>query len=179
MAVQKRAVSVLNKYVFAPTSFDADAPVYAYLQPQRRGFNQASGGDDYKITGTVLVQQINGALSHILHPNTMQRITNSRLYGNQYSVADVLNDLTTGIFSADLKTNVNVCRQYLQTSFVKNLLNIQDPKTSMYDDVAKAGALNALKKIKTLVSTALSTNEESKAHRANIIYLINYGLEAK
>ena len=80
---------------------------------------------------------------------------------------------------ADLKTNVNVYRQYLQTNFIKGLLNIQDPKMSNYDDVAKAGALNALKKIKTLMGTAVSTNEETKAHRANIVYLINYGLEAK
>jgi hypothetical protein len=36
---------------------------------------------------------------HILHPVTLQRITNSRLYGNQYAVADVMNDLTRAIFS--------------------------------------------------------------------------------
>lgn len=179
IATQKRAISVLNKYVFAPNAFDADAPVFAYLQPQRRGFNQASGGDDYKITANVLVQQISGALSHILHPSTLQRITNSRLYGNQYSVAEVLNDLTTGIFSGDLKANVNVYRQYLQTSYVKGLLSMQDPKNQMFDDIAKAGALNTVRKIKTLLSSALSTNEETKAHRANIVYLINYALEAK
>ena len=179
IATQKRAISVLNRYVFAPNAFDADAPVFAYLQPQRRGFNQSAGGDDYKITSTVLTQQISGALSHIFHPTTMQRITNSRLYGNQYSIAEVMSDITGGIFSADLKTNVNVYRQYLQTNFVKGLLNIQDPKTSMYDDVAKAAALNTLRKIKAMVNTGVSTNEETKAHRANIIYLINYGLEPK
>ena len=179
IATQKRAIAVLNKYVFSPNAFDADAPVFAYLQPQRRGFNQSAGGDDYKITSTVLTQQIGGALSHILHPVTMQRITNSRLYGNQYSVADVLNDLTSGIFSADLKTNVNVYRQYLQTNYVKGLLSIQDPRGSTYDDVAKAGALNTLRKIKAMMNTAVSNNEETKAHRANLIYLINYGLEPK
>jgi hypothetical protein len=178
-ATQKRAIAVLNKYVFAPNAFDADAPVFAYLQPQRRGFNQSSGGDDYKITGNVLVQQINGALAHILHPNTMQRITNSRLYGNQYSVAEVMNDLNTGIFAADLKTNVNVYRQYLQTSYVKGLLSICDPKSPMFDDVSKAGALNAVRKVKSLMASAVSTNEETKAHRANIVYLINNALEAK
>jgi hypothetical protein len=72
-----------------------------------------------------------------------------------------------------------VYRQYLQINYVKGLLNIQDPKSSGYDDVAKAGALNTLKKIKTLMATAVSTNEETKAHRANVIYLINYGLEAR
>jgi hypothetical protein len=90
-----------------------------------------------------------------------------------------MNDLNTGIFAADLKTNVNVYRQYLQTSYVKGLLNICDPKSPMFDDVAKAGALNAVRKIKTLMATAVSTNEETKAHRANIVYLINNALEAK
>jgi hypothetical protein len=179
ISTQKKAIATLNKYVFSPNAFDADAPVFAYLQPQRRGFNQSSGGDDYKITATVLTQQINGALAHILHPYTMQRITNSRLYGNQYSVADVLNDLTSGIFAADLKTNVNVYRQYLQTNYVKGLLGILDLRTSSFDDIAKAASLNAVRKIKTQMATAISTNEETKAHRANIVYLINNALEPK
>lgn len=179
VATQKRAIAVLTKYVFAPNAFDTDTPVFAYLQPQRRGFNQASSGDDYKITSTVLTQQISGALSHILHPNTLQRITNSRLYGNQYSVADVLSDVTAAIFAADLKTNVNVYRQYLQTNYVKGLLSIVDPRMPMHDEVAKAAALNTVKKIKAQLTVAVSTNEETKAHRANIVHLINAALEPK
>jgi len=179
LATQKRAIEVLTKYVFAPNAFDADAQVFPYLQPQRRGFNQSGSGDDYKVTATVLQQQAGGALSHILHPATLQRITNSRLYGNQYSVADVLNDLNAGIFSADLKGNVNVYRQYLQTAYVKQLASITDTKMPMYDDVARAGALNALKKIKAMMVTAVSTNEETKAHRGNIVFLINNAIEVK
>jgi hypothetical protein len=178
LATQKRAISVLSKYVFAPTAYSADAQVYAYLQPQRRMFNQAGAGDDYKITNVILSQQVNGALAHLLHPATMQRITNSRLYGNQYSVADMLTDLTSGIFAADLKTNVNVYRQYLQTAYVKNLISIVQDKF-MYDDVSKAGALNTLKKIKTQMNSAVATNEETKAHRSNITYLITQALETK
>jgi len=179
LATQKRAVEVLNKYVFAPTAFDADAQVYPYLQPQRRGANQSGSGDDYKVTNSILNQQTGGALYHILHPATLQRITNSRLYGNQYSAADVMNDLTKGIFEADLKTNVNVYRQYLQTAFVKQLAMIIDTKMSFYDDVAKAAALNTLKKIKTQMTTAVSPNEETKAHRGNLVFIINNALEAK
>ena len=70
-------------------------------------------------------------------------------------------------------------RQYLQVNYVKGLLGIADPKSPMYDDVAKAGALNTIRKIKTLMASAVSTNEETKAHRANIVYLINYGLEPR
>jgi hypothetical protein len=176
---QKKAIQVLNKYVFAPNAFNADAPVYPYLQPQRRGFNQSPSGDDYKVTSSILNQQIGGALMHIFHPATLQRITNSRLYGNTYSVAQVFTDVTNGIFAADLKTNVNVYRQYLQTAYVKGLLDIATDKMGRYDDVAEAAALHTLKKIKAQMATAVSTNEETKAHRANIVFLINNGLEAK
>jgi hypothetical protein len=179
VATQKRAISTLNKYVFAPAAFDADAAVFPYLLPQRRGFNQAMSGDDYKITSTILTQQVSGALAHILHPATLQRITNSRLYGNKYSVADVLNDLTVGIFAADLKTNVNVYRQYLQSSYVKALLGIMDVRMPMYDDVARAAALNTVKKIRAQMLAAPSTNEETKAHRGSIVYLIDNALEPK
>jgi len=179
LSTQKKAMEVLTKYVFAPNAFDADVQVFPYLQPQRRGFNQSGSGDDFKVTGNILNQQVNGALTHVLHPATLQRITNSRLYGNQYSVADVMNDLSNGIFAADLKTNVNVYRQYLQTAFVKALTSIIDPRMSFYDDVSKAGALNALKKIRTQMTTAISPAEETKAHRGNIVFIINNALEAK
>ena len=48
-------MDVLNKYVFAPNAFDADAPVFAYLQSQRRGFNQSPFGEDYKIIRITLL----------------------------------------------------------------------------------------------------------------------------
>lgn len=178
LATQKKAMDILSKYVFAPNAFDADAPVFPYLQPQRRGFSQNGNGDDYRITSVVLNLQ-GAAASHLLHPATMQRITNSRLYGNQYSVADMLNDLTKACFDADLKTNVNIYRQYLQTAYVKQLAMILDPKTPGYDDVARAAVLNTLKKLKVQLTGALSTNEESRAHRANLQFLINNALNPR
>ena len=90
-----------------------------------------------------------------------------------------MNDLSKGIFGADMKTNVNVYRQYLQTSFVKALAAIMDPKTSFYDDVAKAAALNTLKKVKAQLTAAVSTNEETKAHRASLVFLITNALQVK
>jgi hypothetical protein len=178
LAEQKRAVAILSKYVFAPNAFAADAPVFAYLQPQRRGFNQPSNGEDYKVTNTVLNQQLNGALAHIMHPNTLNRITNSRLYGNQYSTADVMNDLTQAIFAADLRSNVNIYRQNLQTNYIKGLISILEDKFQ-YDDVAKAAALHSLKKIKTQLATAVSPSEETKAHRGSLTFIITKALDTK
>jgi hypothetical protein len=179
LATQKRAMEVLNKYVFAPNAFDTDAQVFAWLQPQRRGFTQNGTGDDFRATYNLLSVQADGALSHLLHGATLQRINNSRLYGNQYSVANMMSDLQKGIFSADIATNVNVYRQNLQTYFVRQLVSMVNPQNQGIDDVSKAAALYTLKKIKTQMATAASTNEETKAHRANLLFLIENGLAPK
>jgi predicted Zn-dependent protease len=176
LAVQKKAMDVLAKYVFAPGVFDGDAQIFPYLQMQRRGFNQPFGGEDYKVTNNLLALQVSGTLGHILSPATLQRITNTRLYGNQYSVADVMNDLVKGLFDADINGNVNVYRQYLQTSFVKGAAQLT-ADASPLDNVSKAAALYTLKKLKTRLAAAPSTNEETKAHRANMIFLIDKALK--
>lgn len=176
LATQKKAIDVLNRYVFAPNAFDADAQVYPYLAFQRRGFNQPGNGEDFKITNNVLGLQAGGALAHILNPITLQRMTNTRLYGNQYSVADVMGDLVKGIFDADINGNVNVHRQYLQTTFVKGAVSLLNPQAPI-DDVSKAAALYTIKKLRTKVAAAVSTNEETKAHRANLLFLIDKALK--
>jgi hypothetical protein len=178
LAQQKRAVSLLNKYVFAPDAMAADAPIFAYLQMQRRGFNQPNNGEDFKITSVMLNQQMNGALAHIMHPNTLQRLTNSRLYGNQYSVAAMMSDLTNGIFLADLKGNVNVYRQNLQTTYVRGLAQMVEDRMQ-YDEISKAAALYTLKKIKSQLAGAVSSNDETKAHRENLQFLITKALDPK
>jgi hypothetical protein len=176
LATQKRAMEIMSKYVFAPDAFDADAQVFPYLQIQRRGFNQPGNGEDYKVTNNVLALQVNGTLAHIMNPSTLQRITNTRLYGNQYSAADVMNDLVKGIFDADINGNVNVYRQYLQTSFVAGATQLV-ASTSPFDNVSKAAALYTIKKLRTKLAAAPSTNEETKAHRANMIFLIDKALK--
>jgi hypothetical protein len=176
-ATQKRAVAVLSKNVFSPDAFKADAYLIPYLQSQRRGYNFFSTTEDPKLN-SMYNALATAALAHILHPTTMQRITNSRLYGNTYSLADVMNDLTKGIFDADAKGNVNTYRQYLQTAYVKNLSLIADPKSSV-DDVSKAAARYTLKKLKTKLTGAVSTNEETKAHRYSMIYMIDEVLTVK
>lgn len=176
LATQKKAMNVLTKYVFAPNAFDADAQVFPYLQMQRRGFNQPGNGEDYKITNTTLAIQVGGALAQILNTSTLQRITNTRLYGNQYSAADVMNDLVKGIFDADLNTNVNVYRQYLQTSFVRGSSQLIADNSPL-DNVSKGAVIYSLKKLKSKLAAAPSTTEETKAHRANMIFMIDKALK--
>lgn len=95
------------------------------------------------------------------------------------SATDIMGDLTKVIFEADIKSNVNIYRQHLQTSFVEITAGIADPKNLTYDNVAKTAALNILKKIKVMLATAVSLNKETKAHRANLQFIIRNALKVK
>ena len=68
-------------------------------------------------------------------------------------------------------------RQNLQTAYVKGLLSVIDTKSGSFDDVAKAAALYSVRKIKTQMNNAVSPNEETAAHRSNLVYIINNALE--
>jgi predicted Zn-dependent protease len=178
---QKRAIEVLNKYVFAPDAYSADAPLYPYLQMQRRGFSFFSTTEDPKLGAIYQSIQTDATLGHILHPTTLQRVSNTSLYGNSYSVADIMSDLTNGIFRADLIGKVNMQRQYLQTYFVKEIIEIADVNDAKnrHDDISKAAARQTLKKIKLMLSTASSVDESSRAHRNYITFLIDNALAIK
>ena len=175
LAIQKKAMTSLAKNVFAPTAFDADAQVFPYLQLQRRGFNQGRG-EDFKATAN-LNMLATGAFEQILHPATLQRITNTRLYGNEYSVADVMNDLVKNVFDADINGSVNVYRQYLQSAFVKGTTQLVADNTPL-DNVSKAATYYTLKKLRTKLNAAVIGNEETKAHRSSMIFLIDKALKA-
>lgn len=177
---QKRAISVLNKYAFAPNSFDADITLYPYLQQQRRGFGFFVTTEDPKLN-TIYLSMQTEALSHLLHPTTLQRISNTSLYGNSYPVTEVMSDLTNGIFKADLMGIVNIQRIYLQTHFTKKIIEIADinsPKNT-YDDISKAAARQTLKKIKSMLISANSADETTRAHRASLIFQIDSALSIK
>ncbi|WP_036601375.1 zinc-dependent metalloprotease [Olivibacter sitiensis] len=172
VAEQKKALELLNQYVFAPDAFDADAPLFPYLQIQRRGFGFFGNTEDYKPQSSFISLQLS-VLAHILHPTTLTRINNSGLYGNTYSVAEVMKDLTDDIFDADLKSDVSLIRQNLQTEFVKAASGIVAAPAG-YDNASKAAALATLVKVKNKLSGSLSGyDEQTNAHRANLVFLID------
>src|SRR6185436_20042283 len=111
--------------------------------------------------------------------NTLTRINNSTLYGNTYTSADMMNDLTNAVFAAALKTNVNLYRLNLQTEYAKGLAAITSAPVSPYDNASKAPMYNTLKKIKSMLATAVSTDEQTKAHRANPVFIIDEALSVK
>ncbi|CAN5632450.1 zinc-dependent metalloprotease [soil metagenome] len=174
---KKRAMNVLNDYVFAPTAFDADTYLLPYLQQQRRGYNFFGTTEDPK--PELFVQDLQSyVLDGIMGSGSLARSNRTTLYGNTYAPASILNDLTSMVFDADLKTDVNIYRQNLQTDYVKKLAAILN-KIDEYDNASKAAALSALKNIKAKLGKAGSANDQTTAHRESRLFLIDKALVIK
>lgn len=172
---QKEAMSFLSEYLFAPDAFSTSDDVYNYLQIQRRGFNFFSGTEDPKIHDLVLSMQRN-VINHLIHPATMKRITDSRTYGNEYVLADMVQDLTSAIFDADGRGNVNTFRQNLQVEYVKSLTGLLE--NDSHDHVAKSAALYNLQNIRTMMDNKGNVNNETKAHATHMKLLIDQAFDA-
>ena len=170
---QKEAMNHLSQYLFAPNAFNTSHEVYSYLQAQRRGFNFFGGGEDPKIHDQVLGMQRN-ALGHLLHQNTLKRITDSRTYGNEYNVAEMVSDLTGAIFNADARGNVNTFRQNLQVDYVNRLIAILN--SDNHDHIAKSAVLYNLQNVRSMMDNKGNVNSETRAHTAHIKLLIDKAL---
>ena len=172
---QKRAMSALKTHVFAPDAFNTPNELYNYLALQRRGYNFFRGPEDPKIHAQILTYQGN-VLRHILHPNTLQRITDSELYGNKYSLSGFMTDLNNAIFKADIYGNVNSFRQNLQIEYTNMLIDMLTGKrSSSFTNNAKSMALYNLKQVRAMA--APSGNVSSKAHKQHLRTLIDNALK--
>ncbi len=175
LADQQRAMAALSEHLFAPTALTAPADLYNRLQEQRRLWNFRSSTEDPKIHEWVLDLQ-RSALDHFLHTRVMTRITDSRLYGNEYGLAEVMTDLTDAIFAADLRGDVNTFRQNLQTEYVRQLISIVADEDD-YDHTSRSMALFQISEIERLLSRKRGGNLETRAHTQSILYLIERLLE--
>lgn len=171
---QKKAMTALEKHVFAPNAFNTPEGLYNFLASQRRGFNFKSP-EDPKIHSTVLQIQ-KQVLKHLLHYNTLQRIIDSNLYGNQYTLSLMMTDLNHAIFKTDISNNINTFRQNLQVEYTKMLLEMLHGKlNTKIPNNAKSMALYNLKQIRTMASP--SGNIASRAHKQHLQALIINGLK--
>ncbi len=168
-------MAALSEHLFAPTALTAPADLYNRLQEQRRLWNFRSSTEDPKIHEWVLDLQ-RSALDHFLHTRVMTRITDSRLYGNEYGLAEVMTDLTDAIFAADLRGDVNTFRQNLQTEYVRQLISIVADEDD-YDHTSRSMALFQISEIERLLSRKRGGNLETRAHTQSILYLIERLLE--
>ena len=174
LKTQQYAMNVLIEYLFAPDILSASEDLYAHLQEQRRLWNFFGQTEDPKVHQWILSVQRN-VLGHLLHPRVMTRITDSRLYGNEYELSDMMGDLTDGIFDEDLRGDVNTFRQNLQTEYVSTLIDIVE--SSEHDYPSKSMALYQIRNIERILSNKRRGNVETRAHTGNILYMIQKALD--
>jgi hypothetical protein len=173
---QKRAMNALNKYIFAPNAFDTPNDVYNYIARQRRGYNFSSGTEDPKIHDQVLGYQ-SSVLAHIMHPNTLQRLADSELYGNQYRLSTFMSDLNDMMFKPDVSGSINSFRQNLQAVYVKRLIAmITGTSSSRFSVASQSMAIHNLNNIKTWVSNGTG-DLATIAHKNHLKTLITNALK--
>lgn len=177
---QKRAIQVLSDKIWAPNALQLPDSLLARVQAQRRGFGFFGTSEDPKVYGTINgIQRI--PLQHILHPSTLARLTHSTTYGGTYTVGQLMDDLTAGMFRADMNTAVNTSRQYLQSAYVKMLMDIaslQNPGAGEYDHVAQAEALRQLTTIRTWMKAPATTGDTATlAHRQYLALMLDKALK--
>ena len=173
---QKRAMDAMKKYIFAPDAFDTPKDIYNYLAKQRRGYNFFSGPEDPKIHEQILGYQTR-VLAHIMHPNTLQRISNSELYGNEYKLASFMTDLNNMLFKQDVYGSINSFRQNLQAVYTKRLIDMISGKaSSRFTVAAKSMAIYNLKNIKTWMRNGKG-DIATKAHKNHLKILITNAMK--
>ncbi len=172
-AKQKKAMQLLRDYILSPEAFSADPSLIQHLAIQRRGFFHFAGTEDPKMHSRVSVIQAD-ILSHILHPRTLLRITDSSLYGNDYSITEMMGDLTDAVFEDDSRGSVNSFRQELQIMYVKGLIGILSGEN--YDYIARSNALGSLKDIRKNMDRWRG-DASARVHRQHIAFLIDKALE--
>ncbi|MEZ7875357.1 MAG: zinc-dependent metalloprotease [Polaribacter sp.] len=173
---QKRAMEAMKKYIFAPDAFNTPKDVYNFLAKQRRGYNFFAGPEDPKIHEQVLAYQTK-VLAHIMHPNTLQRISNSELYGNDYKLSSFMSDINNIMFKPDVYGSINSFRQNLQAVYTKRLIYMISGKaSSRFTVAAKSMAIYNLKNIKIWVSNGKG-DLATKAHKNHLKILITNAMK--
>ncbi|MGD1846854.1 MAG: zinc-dependent metalloprotease [Salibacteraceae bacterium] len=174
--LQKRAMSELRQWAFAPDALQVPTSLYNMLQPQRRGFNHFRRSEDPRVHDRVLGIQ-KQVLNQLLHPNVLKRMTDSEAYGNTYELEQFMTDLTSAIFSDDLNREVNGFRQNLQVEYVIRLTKVLEMST--YHTAAKSMALFELNRIQSMVKRYPGADLGTKAHRKMIDFLIGQAFDPK
>ena len=168
---QKRAMAAIRDYIFAPDAFEASPDLYGHLQAQRRGF---TGPGEPAIHARILGAQ-SSVLSHLLHPRTLARISDSGLYGNTYPVHEMMADLSAAVFGLDLNGDVNTMRQNLQQEYVDRLIGLFEG--AGVDHVAAAALLREMKRVQSQLQSAAAASAATDAHRELVLHKIERALE--
>jgi len=177
LVTQQAAMLALTRNLFAADAFSIPQDLYRHLQQQRRGFDFYGKTEDPKIHEQVLAVQ-KSVLDHLLNPVVLKRITDTRLYGNDYGLGLYLTDLTDAIFAEDMAGEVNTFRQNLQMEYVNRLaLMVKDETRGGYDTPSQSMALHELGRVRKALGKRRGMGLETRAHNLNLMLVIDRALE--
>lgn len=172
-ATQQKAMAALAKFAFAPDAWVAPADLLAHLQQQRRGFDFSKEDELPKLHDRIFKVQ-RAILDHLTHPDVQQRILDSSLYGNQYTLREMMTDLTNAIFAGDDK-GLSAVRLNLQSDYLDRLIRIANGGTSLPTN--QAIAYGMIEKVRQLIKApAFGASVE---YRQFLEYKIRRGLDEK
>ena len=178
MAENVTAMQLLRDEFFAPDAFSFSPAFYQHLQRARRQYNYWEQPQSPPLHARVLEQQ-KRALDHLLHPNVMQRIADSQLYGNEYSLAQMTDDLTDAIFAADITTAVNTRRQQLQGEYLGQLLAIiAENSETGHTQVGRSAAMGQVLKIRDMLKDRSAPDAPTRAHTAALLLAVERTLDS-
>jgi hypothetical protein len=175
---QLAAMQLLRDEIFAPDAFSFSPAFYQHLQRARRQDNFWEQPQSPPLHARVLEQQ-KRALDHLLHPNVMQRIADSQLYGNEYSLAQMTDDLTDAIFEVDIATSVNTRRQQLQGEYLGQLLAIiAENSETGHTQVGRSAAMGQVLKIRNMLQDRPAPDAPTRAHTAALLLAVQRALDS-
>ncbi|MEO0413655.1 MAG: zinc-dependent metalloprotease, partial [Verrucomicrobiota bacterium] len=169
---QKRAIGAIEKYVFAKGAFDfIPSELLAHLQLQRRGFDffDLDANEDPKLHNTIHFMQ-DYVLDQLLHKNTLQRMVDSALYGNEVGIDQHFESLQSAIITGETDT----FREAAQLDYIKRLIQISGLKdSSSYIPQAQSQAVWALIKTQETLE-----GQPASAHQQHLLLLIKKALDS-
>lgn len=174
---QKKALALLARYAFGPEAWKTSPALIAHLQQQRRGFELGKETEDPKMHSRIFgIQQ--SLLNHLLHASVQQRLLDSSLYGNTYSLHNMMESLTLAIMTGEpAGATIPAVRSNLQTEYVFRLLNMLNNST--YMPTIQGVALHELHRIQKAIQKDWPAYNLTPDHRDHLLYRIRRGLDEK
>lgn len=174
---QKKAMALLARYGFSAQAWKTSPALIAHLQQQRRGFDLRKEPEDPKVHSRVFgIQQ--SLLFHLLHPTVQQRIMDSSLYGNTYTLQNMMTDLTNAVMAGDdANQEIPSIRSNLQAEYVFQLLNMVNGGKVL--PTIQGVALYELHRIEKAIQNDWAAYAKTTAHRDHLLYRIRRGLDEK
>lgn len=173
---QRRAMSFLQKYVFASDAFELPAEVHNKLQPER--FSDFTGSSwrmpqiDYPFHARVLSIQ-NNALGYAYNPLVLGRlVNNTERYApgeEAYTMYDLFTDMRGAIWTElDATQDINSFRRQLQLLHLKRLTQIYLMDSPVFPSDARTLAANDLDAIQGSAQKSLQSGSVDNMTRAHL-----------